>query len=174
MLDNIQLITYLTSLSREPIMLGSALVACPANHIWFTRALASLDVTVSIDRASRVTVTGLKVYVTSPISRNCSKTNQTTFTVYLTSVSIIHRQSIVLRSTLVTFLASNILFARTLASTNIAVRAYQVTGTNLLVYPVQNFRNFSIDSRITRASTSFDNVTIKIFTGFLRKKPVVK
>ena len=42
-------------------MLGSALVACLANHIWFTRALASLYVTVFVDRASRVTVAGLKL-----------------------------------------------------------------------------------------------------------------
>ena len=42
-------------------MLGSALVACPANHVWFARALASLDVTVFVERASRVTVAGLKL-----------------------------------------------------------------------------------------------------------------
>ena len=55
------LITYLTSLSRESVALGSALVTYPANHIWFARALASLDVTVFVDRASRVTVAGLKL-----------------------------------------------------------------------------------------------------------------
>ena len=56
------MIAYLTeNQCRESVVLGSALVACPANYIWFTRALASLDVTVFVDRASRVTVAGLKL-----------------------------------------------------------------------------------------------------------------
>ena len=55
-----QFITYLTSLSWEPIVLDSTLVACPANNILLTNALASLDITCLVDRASWVTVTGLK------------------------------------------------------------------------------------------------------------------
>ena len=42
-------------------MLGSTLVAFQANDILLTRALASLDVAVLVDRASFVTVTGLKL-----------------------------------------------------------------------------------------------------------------
>ena len=42
-------------------MLGSALAAFPAYDIQFTRALASLDITVLVDRAFRVAVAGLKL-----------------------------------------------------------------------------------------------------------------
>ena len=59
--NNFQLITYLTSLSRESIVLASTLVAFLANNIRFTRALASLDITVLVDRAFRVAVAGLKL-----------------------------------------------------------------------------------------------------------------
>ena len=58
--DNILLVTCLTSLSRESIVMGSALVACLANNILFTRALAT-TITVLVDRASRVAFTGLKL-----------------------------------------------------------------------------------------------------------------
>ena len=57
----IPLNSYLTSLSRESVVLGSALVACLANHVWFTRALSRMDITVLVVRASRVTVAGLKL-----------------------------------------------------------------------------------------------------------------
>ena len=50
------LITYLTSLSRESIVLGSALIAFCANDIWLTSAMPSLDITVLVERAFRVTV----------------------------------------------------------------------------------------------------------------------
>ena len=55
------MITCLTSLSRESIVLGSTLVAFQANDICLTRALASLDITVLVVRAFRVTVAGLKL-----------------------------------------------------------------------------------------------------------------
>ena len=42
-------------------MLGSTLVAFHTSDIWLTKALASLDVAVLVDRASFVTVTGLKL-----------------------------------------------------------------------------------------------------------------
>ena len=42
-------------------MLASTLVAFLANNIRFTRALASLDITVLVDRAFRVAVAGLKL-----------------------------------------------------------------------------------------------------------------
>ena len=51
----------MTIILRESIMFCSALVAFLANNIQFTRALASLDVTVLVDRASRVAVAGLKL-----------------------------------------------------------------------------------------------------------------
>ena len=54
------MITCLTSLSRESIVLGSTLVAFQANDILLTRALASLDIAVLVVRAFRVTVAGLK------------------------------------------------------------------------------------------------------------------
>ena len=58
--DVFLLITYLTSLSRESVVLDSALVTCLANHIWFARALSRMDMTVLVMRAFRVTVAGLK------------------------------------------------------------------------------------------------------------------
>ena len=88
--DNFQLFTCLTSLSRESVVFASTLVTILGNNIWFTGALASLDVTVLVDRAFRVTVARLKLLNPSFIPRTCSKTNQKTFTAYLTSVSIIH------------------------------------------------------------------------------------
>ena len=54
------LITYLTSLGRKSVVLGFALVAFHTNDIWLTKALASLYITVLVDRAFRVTVAGLK------------------------------------------------------------------------------------------------------------------
>ena len=41
-------------------MLGSTLVAFHTSDIWLTKALASLEITVLVDRAFRVTVAGLK------------------------------------------------------------------------------------------------------------------
>ena len=60
-MDIFLLITCLTSLSRESIVLGSTLVEFHTNDMWLTKALASLDITVLVDRASFVTVTGLKL-----------------------------------------------------------------------------------------------------------------
>ena len=59
--DNILLVTCLTSLSRESIVMGSTLVACLANNVLFTRALASLGMTVSGDRANMAAHAGLKL-----------------------------------------------------------------------------------------------------------------
>ena len=59
--DVFMLITYLTSLGRETVVLGCALVAFHADDIPFASTLASLDITVLVERAFRVTVAGLKL-----------------------------------------------------------------------------------------------------------------
>ena len=130
------MIAYLASLSRESIVLASTLIAFLANNIWFTRALARLDITGLVDRAFRVTVAGLELKPSS--LEECKKpfknywrytigfwTYNSLLIAYLTSLC---RESIMLASTLVTFLANNIWFTRALASLDIAVLVHRAFG----------------------------------------------
>ena len=124
-------------------MLGSTLFALPTNYIWLTKALASLDITVLVDRAFRVTVAGLKLLplqfqsfrglVGKPFKADIWFLDRYIF-LLITCLTSLSRESIVLGSTLVAFQASDIRLTRALASLDIAVlvvRAFRVTVAGL-------------------------------------------